>query len=439
VEGKWSEKKIPGMVKSRYTGQPMTMDFVNAEVTNILRLIGEVSDLNIIWSPEVKGTVSMRLKKVPWDQSLELILANNDLGMRRDGNVIWITTRAHLNRIESEEKKKRQDERNQQIKMRQDLQKAKEAEPLETAYMPLDFAEAKKIMAHIVKSKRGTLKVDERTNTIIMEDTPTAIAKARELVNRFDTPVKQIMIESRIVDASTGLARDLGVQWNNFERQWREREGLDWFEKGETVNVSENVGNVPNDMVLGGAFSSNSPEGWAANVGLQLARMTNVGLGALAIDVSLALAESENRAKIISAPKVIASNGEKALIKRGDTFYLPAAENVEPKEIKATLSLEVTPTVSYNNFVNMDIVTGEAGKTGKDLATKLMVKSGDTIVIGGIYTESSRKEVGGIPFLKDIPFIGWAFKAESKGKDKTELLIFITPTVLAEPKRNSER
>jgi len=211
------------------------------------------------------------------------------------------------------------------------------------------------------------------------------------------------------------------------------------------VNVSENVGNVPNDMVLGGAFSSNSPEGWAANVGLQLARMTNVGLGALAIDVSLALAESENRAKIISAPKVIASNGEKALIKRGDTFYLPAAENVEPKEIKATLSLEVTPTVSYNNFVNMDIVlkdekrTGEAGKTGKDLATKLMVKSGDTIVIGGIYTESSRKEVGGIPFLKDIPFIGWAFKAESKGKDKTELLIFITPTVLAEPKRNSER
>ncbi|MBW1787212.1 MAG: AMIN domain-containing protein [Deltaproteobacteria bacterium] len=169
VEGKWSEKKIPGMVKSRYTGQPMTMDFVNAEVTNILRLIGEVSDLNIIWSPEVKGTVSMRLKKVPWDQSLELILANNDLGMRRDGNVIWITTRAHLNRIESEEKKKRQDERNQQIKMRQDLQKAKEAEPLETAYMPLDFAEAKKIMAHIVKSKRGTLKVDERTNTIIME------------------------------------------------------------------------------------------------------------------------------------------------------------------------------------------------------------------------------------------------------------------------------
>jgi len=437
-------RKIPGTDKSRYTGQPMTMDFVNAEVTNILRLIGEVSDLNIIWTPDVKGTVSMRLKKVPWDQALELVLTNNDLAMRREGNVLWVTTRAHLTRIEADEKKKMDDEEAEKRKVREDALKAVEAEPLEIAYFPVDFAEAKKIQEHIVKSKRGKTSMDERTNTIIMEDTPSSIAKAREIVKRFDTPVKQIMIEARIVDASTGLARDLGVQWNNFERQWREREGIDWLDSTATTNVTENVTplTLANDMVTGGSFSSNSPEGWAANMGLQLARLTNGALGALAIDVSLALAESENKAKVISAPKVIASNGEKALIKRGDTFYLPAAENVEPKEVTATLSLEVTPTVSFNNFVNMEIIlkdeqqTGENSKTGKDLKTKLMVKSGDTIVIGGIYTEKSSEEVGGIPFLKEIPLLGWAFKAESKIKGKSELLIFLTPTVLPDPTRS---
>lgn len=438
-------KKIPGTDKSRYTGKPMTMDFVNAEVTNILRLIGEVSDLNIIWTPDVKGTVSMRLKKVPWDQALDLILTNNDLAVRREGNVLWVTTRAHLTRIETDEKKKMDDEEAERRKVRDEAQKAQEAEPLELAYFPVDFAEAKKIQDHIVKSKRGKTSVDERTNTIIMEDTPSFIAKARDIVKRFDTPVKQIMIEARIVDAATGLARDLGVQWNNAESQWRERQGLDWLDMTQQATVYDNVQDKlesPNDGVVGGAFSSNAPAQWAANIGLQLAKLTGGGLGALALDVSLALAESENKAKIISSPKVIASNGEKALIKRGETFYLEAAENVEPKEVTATLSLEVTPTVSFNNFVNMEIIlkdesrSGENSKTGKDLKTKLMVKTGDTIVIGGIYTEKSDEAVGGIPFLKEIPLLGWAFKAESKVKGKSELLIFLTPTVLPDPTRS---
>jgi type IV pilus assembly protein PilQ len=159
-------------------------------------------------------------------------------------------------------------------------------------------------------------------------------------------------------------------------------------------------------------------------------------LGAITINAEIALAETEGKAKIISAPKVIASNGESATIARGSTFYLEAAENVEPKEVTAQLSLEVTPTVSYNNFVTMEVTVKDEqeqfrGKTGKDLSTKLMIKSGETIVIGGIYTETSAEDESGIPYLRSVPFLGWLFKAKLETRDRTELLIFLTPTVVS--------
>jgi type IV pilus assembly protein PilQ len=167
--------------------------------------------------------------------------------------------------------------------------------------------------------------------------------------------------------------------------------------------------------------------------------LTSSALGALNLDANLALAEAEGYVKIISAPKVIASNGESATINRGTTFYLEAAENVEPKEVEANLTLTVTPTVSFNNYVTMDVQvedkqrSGFDATTGKDLTTKLMVKSGDTIVIGGIYTENNEAGESGIPYLKDVPILGWLFKANKKTLSNSELLIFITPTVLPPP------
>jgi type IV pilus assembly protein PilQ len=194
-------------------------------------------------------------------------------------------------------------------------------------------------------------------------------------------------------------------------------------------------------MVLGGSIATNAPSDWTSNMAFSIARLTNRGLGTLSLDAYLALAESEGKAKVMSNPKVIASNGENATINRGTTFYLQAAENVEPKEVVATLSLEVTPTVSYNDFVTMDVSvtdesqTGTSSKSGKDLTTKLMVKSGETAVIGGIYTEDSTENESGIPVLKDIPYLGNLFKSKRKTMSKGELLIFITPTVLAPPDR----
>jgi type IV pilus assembly protein PilQ len=403
----------------------MTMDFVNADVTNILRLIGEVS--NLVWGPEVKGTVSMRLKNVPWDQALDLVLKNNKLAMRRDGNVIWITSRKEMDAFEAMQRKRGEASA-----------KAVELGPLVTKYFTLDFAKADQIKDHIVVSERGSLRVDARTNTIIMKDVVANVEAAAEIVQRFDEPVKQIMIEARIVDATDDFTRDLGVRWStDTEAQKRDNTGVSW--QGQPLWAPQNVEtNFPagGDDRFRGSFSTSSPTGWTPNLGFTFAKLASDALGGLGLDAELALAESEGKARVISAPKVLASNGEKAAIARGSQFFLPAAENVPPKEVNAELRLEVTPTVSFNNFVSMEVtVKDEQQTSGSSLATKnvkttLMVKSGETIVIGGIFTETKDKDESGIPGLRKIPLLGWLFKARRTTLNRTELLIFLTPRVV---------
>jgi type IV pilus assembly protein PilQ len=413
----------------KYKGEPMYLDFVNAEVTNILRLVNEVSEENIIWDPVIAGKkVSMVLKNVPWDQALDLILVNNDLDKRRyPPNIIWITTKEKMMKIEAEERKRIEEaearieaERKRKL---EELEKKKQLEPLITEFIPLDFAVADDIKQHIVLSDRGTISTDVRTNTIIIKDIGENIEEAKKAVKQFDTPVKQIMIEARIVDAATTFSRELGIRWGipgeaaGVNAQRRSNTGVSFGIPTDAAAPYPAGG----DSLVGGTFSSNAPTEWTPNLGFSIGYLTSSTLGAITINAEIALAETEGRAKIISAPKVIASNGESATIARGSTFYLEAAENVEPKEVTAQLSLEVTPTVSYNNFVTMEVTVKDEqeqfrGKTGKDLSTKLMIKSGETIVIGGIYTEQTAEDESGIPYLRSVP---------------TELLIFLTPTVVS--------
>ena len=441
VEPPNDEKQAPqtGSAKmyppeKKYTGEKMTLDFSDADIRNILKLIGEISKLNIVWGPEVKGTVSMRLKNVPWDQALDLVLETNDLGMRREGNIIWVTTKDKIVSLKKEEEEELKAEQ-ERIKALKDAQKeAKLEEPLVSDYIPVNFAEAKELVKKIDLTKRGKKSVDERTNTIYIKDTASSIEDARRIVKKFDTAVKQIMIEARIVDASTNFSRDLGVRWNSIDRKWQRRTSMAWEQEPTNFGTSD-------DTFFGGGFSSNAPVDWSTNLGLRFARLTNKGLGTITLDASLALGESENVAKIISAPKVIASNGEEAKISRGDTVYkeVIGADTADVKELTASLSLTVTPTVSSNNYVTMEIeVTDDkvysdlSGKTAKEIETKLMVKSGDTLVVGGIYRENENESESGIPWLRDLPFFGWLFKAKKTGTEKSELLIFITPTVLTE-------
>ncbi len=434
---------ISRAARGKYKGEPMYLDFVNAEVTNILRLINEVSEENIIWDPAIAGKkVSMVLKNVPWDQALDLILVNNDLAKRQVGrNIIWITTKEKMAKLEAEERKRQQEyeariEAERQRKLAE-LEKKKQLAPLITEFIPLDFANADEVKQHIVPSDRGSISVDARTNTIIIKDIAENIEEAKKVVKQFDTPVKQIMIEARIVDASTNFSQELGVRWGipgsaaGVNAQRRDNTGVSFGIPTDATTYPSGM-----DSLVGGTFSSNAPSDWTPNLGFSIGYLTSTTLGAITINAEIALAETEGKAKVISAPKVIASNGESATIARGSTFYLEAAENVEPKEVTAQLSLQVTPTVSYNNYVTLEVTVKDEqeqfrGKTGKDLTTKLMIKSGETIVIGGIYTENVAEDESGIPYLRSIPILGWLFKAQLQSREKTELLIFLTPTVVS--------
>lgn len=428
------------VAEKKYKGEPMYLDFVNADVTHILRMINEISDENIIWDPVIAGTkVSMILKNIPWDQALDLILINANLARRYVGkDIIWITTKAKMNQIIAEEEAaalKAQQKIEEELKRKRELEeKAKEAEPLITEYIPVDFAGASEIQPHIILSERGKMSIDTRTNTIIIKDVPSSIEEAKKVVRQFDIPVKQIMIEARIVDATTDFSRDLGLRWGSDSQYWRRNMNVQ-------VEVPPNANDFDylNEKVWGGSFSTSAPDGWAGNIGLAFAQ-DFFGLGALTLDATLALAESEGKAKVMSAPKVIAREGTAATISSGDVIIIAATENVPSTTLDATLSLTVTPqSVSYNNFITLVItVTDDQAPSTQRLLTKninttLMIKSGDTFVIGGIIKESDSETESGIPGLRDVPILGWLFKAKRKVFQRSELLIFVTPTVLPSP------
>jgi type IV pilus assembly protein PilQ len=429
----------------------MDLRFINVDVTLILQMVKDVSKENIIWDPEIKGkTVSMMLDAVPWDEALELILDSNDLARRDIGdNIIYITTRAkndkYLADKMSEVKRLQQEQRDTEEAKRKAEAESKEQAPLITEYLPADFAKADEIKDHITKTERGKMTVDTRTNTIILTDTAESIEIAKKTLKQFDTPVKQIMIEARIVDATKNFSRDLGIKWNAAGSEGAAT--MVGVITGETPAGTTGTGaaylNDNNDggaSVVGGTFSSNAPKTPWGNIGINFARLTSNGMGTLSLDASLALAETNGTAKTLSAPKVIAREGTSATIKSGDKIIIPATENVASTTLDATLSLSVTPTsVSYNDYITLEVeVTDDNAPSTTLLKTKainttLMVKSGETVVIGGIIKESDTEDVSGIPVLKDIPGLGWLFKAKTKNKSKTELLIFLTPTVLPLP------
>ncbi|MCJ7593999.1 MAG: hypothetical protein MUO52_04410, partial [Desulfobacterales bacterium] len=283
------------------------------------------------------------------------------------------------------------------------------------------------------------MSVDARTNTIIITDIGSSVKTSKEIIKEFDTPVKQVMIEARIVDATDAFTRDLGIQWDQFQIQKKSTTGAAFTTFGgtpSTVTPADPSGFTSGGRLTSPTFTSNTPTGWSPNMGLVFSKLSGSGLTATILDAKLALSETEGTAKVISAPKVIAMNGQSATISRGDSIIIQATENVASTTLDATLSLTVTPTVSFNNYITLDVqVTDDSAPSSsrllkKSINTKLMVKTGETVVIGGIYKEDKGDDESGIPGLRRIPFLGWLFKAQSKRITKSELLIFLTPTVL---------
>ncbi|HKH44193.1 MAG TPA: type IV pilus secretin PilQ [Thermoanaerobaculia bacterium] len=409
-----------GETERVYTGEPIDLKVTNADVTEVLRTFAQISGLNIVVQPGVAGVVTAELDNVPWDQALEQILKINGLSYELEGNVMRIAPVTIL-RQEAQEK--------QQLAQAQAL-----SIPLRTVFRRLSYADADEIAGLLhsgqagLLSQRGSVIVDARTNSLIIKELPQFMDTVISVIDRLDTPEPQVMIEARIIETTKRFTRDIGIQW-----------GFDAIADAAHGNTTGLI--FPNNVAGGGAV--NVPGG-GGNGTINL-RLGNV-LNTFNLDVALQAAESEGLINILSAPKVATLNNQAASIQSGVQIPIQTIANntVTVQYVNATLRLDVTPQVTAEGTVMMDIQIQKRepqlaflvpGATNAPIATKeattrLLVRDGGTAVIGGIYRVSTDQGEDRVPGLANIPIIGHLFKNKSRREENEELLIFITPRVI---------
>ncbi len=424
-----------------YTGEKIALDFYETDIKNVFRILREVSGKNFAVDNDVDGRVTLTLEKpVPWDQVLDLVLKMNGLGKTFEGDIIRIATKETL----KEEEQERQ-EQLMAAKSAKDQEKA--LEPLKTEYIPINYSNAQsEILPHLEKVKtadRGTLSVDTRTNMIIMTDTEEKIKQAREIVSKLDRVTPQVIIEARVVEATSTFSRSIGAEWGV---QGGLSEATD-----ENAIADQGYGPQRGYNVLGGTYgwdmAMNLPVSSTGTLGFNFMRIAG---SALTLDAKLMAMETRGEAKIVSAPKVLTLDNKMASIKQGISYPVQTVEdgevNVSFKDVD--LLLEVTPHVTPDNRISMTInitkndlgqvIAGEQAFTTKEAKTELLVNDGDTVVIGGIIKTTERASNNAIPGLSKIPIIGWLFKSKENNEDKEELMIFITPRIVQLEQRQTQ-
>lgn len=409
-----------GETEKVYTGEPIDLRVANSDVTEVLRTFAQISGLNIVVQPGVQGQVTAELDNVPWDQALEQILKINGLSYELEGNVMRIAPISIL-RQEAQEK--------QQLAQAQAL-----SIPLRTVFRRLSYADANQIATLLrsgqagLLSQRGSVIVDMRTNSLIIKELPQYMDTVISVIDRLDTPEPQVMIEARIIETTKRFTRDIGIQW-----------GFDGIASAATGNTTGLL--FPNNIDAGGGV--NLPGG--GDAGTIALRLGNV-LNTFQLDLALQAAESEGLINILSAPKVATLNNQAASIQSGVQIPIQTIANntVTVQYVNATLQLNVTPQVTAEGTVMMDIQIQKRepqlaflvpGATNAPIATKeattrLLVRDGGTAVIGGIYRVSTDQGEDRVPGLANIPIIGHLFKNKSRREENEELLIFITPRVI---------
>ncbi len=454
--------------RAGYKGEKLSLNFQNVEVRAVLQVIADFTGLNIITSDTVTGSLTLRLKDIPWDQALDIIMQTKGLDMRKNGNVVLIAPREEL-----AVKEKQALEAQQQIS---------DLEPLQTELFQLNYAKAQDILNLInvrtgttgaqagserFLSKRGTAFVDPRTNILFVQDVPSKLEEVRKVIRQIDTTVRQVVIESRIVVADDKFSRQLGVRFGmqtGFTLNKRYAGGFGGslntqpviHTEGNTVTRDTRT-QTPYELASGLASAgySDSPQ---LNVNLpvptpagQLAlTLINLGSGNL-INLELSALEADSRGKVVSSPRVVTADNQKASIEQGTEipYVTPGSAN-SPATVqfkKAVLRLDVTPQITPDNRIIMTVEirkdsVGQLVNLGngftvpaidtKNVTTQIAVNNGDTAVIGGIYEETVNNDVTKIPLLGDLPVLGYLFKTTDKSIEKTELLIFLTPRVVKE-------
>ena len=460
--------KLTQGTRQGFKGEKLSLNFQNVEVRAVLQVIADFTGLNIITSDTVTGSLTLRLKDIPWDQALDIIMQTKGLDMRKNGNVVLIAPREEL-----AVKEKQQLEARQQIS---------ELEPLQTELFQLNYAKSSDILNIInvgargagggastgdrFLSRRGSAFVDPRTNILFVTDIPSKLEEVRRIIRQIDTSVRQVLIESRIVIASDKFSRQLGIRLGvqtGFTLQKRYAGGFGGSLSttpvvtcSGTTCTRETRTQTPYELASGIATAgySDSPQ---LNVNLPVAgaagqlalTLINLGSGNL-INLELSALEADTLGKVISSPRVVTADNQKAHIEQGTDipYIIQGTNNTVPtvQFKKAVLSLDVTPQITPDNRIIMTVeihkdsvgqIINIAGSQypsidTKNVTTLIAVNNGDTAVIGGIYEETLTNSVTKVPFLGDIPILGYAFKQTGKDIEKTELLIFLTPRIIKE-------
>jgi type IV pilus assembly protein PilQ len=450
IEIKPSQKRTSAEEKKEYTGERLTLNFQDIDVRSVLQLLADTSGQNIVVSDSVTGNLTLRLQNVPWDQALDIVLRTKGLDKRRQDNVIIIGPTEELASREKAE-----------LSAHKEVQ---ELSPTHTEFMQVNYAKvvdlAKLIKTANAKdsmlSQRGSLSIDERTNTLLVQDTADKLADIRRLVQTLDVPVKQVLIEARIVIVSDTFERDLGARFGVTSAQKNGSNGLlSVTGNGTGADVMTQSG-IANLASLGRVTPVATPALLNRyQVNLPAAKTNgSIGVsllgGSYIVDLELSAAQNEGKSETISSPRIITANQKQATIMQGVEipYQESASSGATTTQFKnAVLSLKVTPLITPDNRVvlDLDVADNSVGQqvtsaTGgsvpsidtREIITQVLVNDGQTVVLGGILDTHKTHTANKVPFLADIPVLGYLFKSTSNINNKTELLIFITPKILRE-------
>ncbi|MEH6582215.1 MAG: type IV pilus secretin PilQ [Halioglobus sp.] len=426
-----------------YVGDRMSLNFQDIEVRAVLQLIADFTELNLVASDTVSGRITLRLQNVPWDQALELVLKTKGLDKRQNGNVLMVAPAAEI-----AERERQQIEANRSIA---------ELAPLQSEFIRIRYASAADVVTLFnagsedggsLISARGSVVVDPRTNSLILTETATKIVEIRELIELVDIPIRQVMIEARIVIAQSDLQKELGIEWGGGY--------LDPDKNGNILSVSgdtENVIGLNNSVINGGQPSLNYPGALLVDLGAASAT-SGFAVGFTSNDLyltaELSALEAAGDGEVVSQPKVITGDKQQATIKSGtEVPYQESSASGETTTSfkEAVLKLDVTPNITPDDRILLDLVINQdsvgdlvpSGQGGvipsidtTELTTQVLVGNGETVVLGGVFKTEDIERISKVPYLGDIPYIGAFFRNQTNTNTKTETLIFITPRILAD-------
>ena len=453
------EQEAQQKKKFGYTGERLSLNFQDIEIRAVLQLIADFTGLNLVASDTVQGRVTLRLKNVPWDQALDIILKARGLGMRQAGNVMMVAPQEEIaarEKLELESQKQVED-----------------LAPLRTEFVQINYAKASELATLIrtdtnnLLSNRGNVSIDERTNTLIIQDVSSSLEAIRNMVSKLDIPVRQVLIESRIVNADESFTKDLGVKFGLSKQSGRTYEGPKdgtcndpgavGTSPGCTANTQTRVGgtlpggfdgttdafrNIGIDVGGADGMLVNLPvPGATSAIGLAIGK-----IGSFLLQLELSALLAEGRGEEIASPRVITANQKAASIESGLEIPYQQATSSGATSVsfkKAVLSLQVTPQITPDNRVLLDLKVNQDTRGAPDvlgvppintrtITTQVLVNDGETVVLGGIYNQVDRSSTDRTPFFGDLPMVGFLFKKNRVEKSRTELLIFVTPKILRE-------